>query len=55
MEDGTYSKNERIKRFVTIVCGFVIASCILSLLSYWVYIEWNKVEPKKGKLKKKLF
>lgn len=50
MMEEKYSQNEKIKRFSLIVCGLTFVSVVLSLLTYWVYVQWNKVEPKKGKL-----
>ena len=50
MTEEKYSQNERIKKFTLIVCGLTFVSVVLSLLTYWVYVQWNKVEPKKGKL-----
>ena len=50
MMEEKYSQNERIKKFALIVCGLTFVSVVLSLLTYWVYVQWNKVEPKKGKL-----
>ena len=50
MMEEKYSQNERIKKFALIVCGLIFVSVVLSLLTYWVYVQWNKVEPKKGKL-----
>ena len=44
-----YSHNERVKKLALIVCGLTVFSIILGLLTYWVYVQWNKVEPKKGK------
>ena len=50
MTEEKYSQNERIKKVTLIVCGLTFVSVVLSLLTYWVYVQWNIVEPKKGKL-----
>ena len=49
MMEERYSHNERLKRFALIICGLTVFSIILGLLTYWLYVQWNKVEPKKGK------